>query len=326
MMHDACLRPGKVGIVLNPCSGTLRRALPKFRLLARNVPGAAVLEATTPQEIAHAVHHFQLRESDLLVVLGGDGTLQAALSILLSREPSSLPTVLVVPGGTTNMSATDLGARLSAEKTLTSLSAWLAGNAATPKIVSRAALRVDGPLDHGPRFGMFFGIGAVVNGVRYYHRELRPKRVPRAVGPSLAFGRMLLSALHNLPHNLFPALPARLGTHRGVWEGDWMLVFATTLNRLLAGSRPYWGTERQPIHLTAIAHRPKRLALILPFLLWGRACSMIKEQDGYFSHNFTRMDLDGADEYVLDGEIFAAQGTMSLSATDPIRFMTFQDP
>jgi hypothetical protein len=52
---------------------------------------------------------------------------------------------------------------------------------------------------------------------------------------------------------------------------------------------------------------------------------MIKEQDGYFSHNFTRMDLDGAEEYVLDGEIFPAQGTITLAATDPIRFMTFQD-
>nr|NYU06835.1 acylglycerol kinase family protein [Pseudomonas sp. SbOxS1] len=322
-MHEACARPGKVAIVLNPCSGTLRRALPRFRLLARNVPGAMVLEATTAQEIADAVCHFQLRESDLLVILGGDGTLQAALSILLSREPAGLPTVLVIPGGTTNMSAIDLGARLSAEKALTSLSAWLAGNCAAPKIVSRAALRVDGPPYQGPRFGMFFAIGAVVNGVRYYHRELRPKRVPGALGPSLAFGRMLLSALKNLPHDLFPALPARLGTHRGVWEGDWLLVFATTLNRLLAGSRPYWGTEQQPIHLTAIAHRPRRLALILPFLLRGRACSMIKEQDGYFSHNFTRMDLGGADEYVLDGEIFAAQGTITLAATAPIRFMTF---
>ena len=324
-MHDACPRPQKVGIVLNPCSGTIRRALPRFRLLARNVPGAAVLEATAAQEIADAVSHFQLRESDLLVILGGDGTLQAALSLLLSREPTSLPTILVVPGGTTNMSAIDLGARLSVEKALVSLSAWLAGNAATPTIVSRAALRVDDPLDHGPRFGMFFGIGAVVNGVRYYHRELRPKRVPGALGPSLAFGRMLLSALHTLPHDLFRALPARLGTHRGAWEGDWLVVFATTLNRLLAGIRPYWGTEQAPIHLTAIAHRPKRLALILPFLLWGRANSMIKEQDGYFSHNFTRMDLDGADEYVLDGEIFPAQGTITLAATDPIRFMTFQD-
>ncbi|WP_250548266.1 diacylglycerol kinase family protein [Pseudomonas fluorescens] len=297
--------------------------MPKFRLLARNVRGAAVLEATTPQQIAHAVRHFQLRESDLLVILGGDGTLQAAISSLLSREPSSLPIVLVVPGGTTNMSAIDLGAHLSVEKALMSLSNWLAGNVATPKIVSRAALRVDDPLCHGPRFGMFFGIGAVVNGVRYYHRTLRPKRVPGALGPSLAFGRMLLSALHNLPHDLFRALPARLGTQHGVWEGDWLVVFATTLNRLLAGSRPYWGTEQEPIHLTAIAHRPKRLALILPFLLCGRAISMIKEQDGYFSHNFTRMDLGGADEYVLDGEIFAAQGTITLAATDPIRFMTF---
>ncbi|WP_236708484.1 diacylglycerol/lipid kinase family protein [Pseudomonas sp. Root562] len=323
MMRDACPRPQKIGILLNPCSGTLRRALPRFRLLARDVPGASVLEATSADEIADAVCDFQLRESDLLVVVGGDGTLQAAISFLLSQEPACLPTVLVIPGGTTNMSAIDLGARLSAEKALTGLSAWLAGDATAAKVVSRAALRVDSGLQHAAQFGMFFGVGAVVNGVRYYHRTLRPKRVPGALGPTLALGRMLFSALHNLPHDLFCALPARLGTHRGVWERDWLVVFATTLDRLLAGSRPYWGTEPQPIHLTAIAHRPRRLALVLPLLLWGRAVSLIKEQDGYFSHNFTRMDLGGADEYVLDGEIFPAQGTITLAATAPIRFMTF---
>jgi hypothetical protein len=322
-MHDADPRPRKVGIVLNPCSGTVRRALPRFRLLARDVPGATVLEATTAEEIARAVSHFQLRECDLLVVLGGDGTLQAAISRLLSHEPSSLPTVLVMPGGTTNMSAIDLGARLSVAKALKRLPAWLAGQAVKPKIVARAALRVDSPLCPAPRFGLFFGIGAIVNGVRYYHQVLRPKRVPGALGPTLAFGRLLFSALHHLPAELLRALPARLCTHRGVWERDWLVVFATTLDRLLAGSRPYWGTEQQPIHLTAIAQRPKRLALILPLLLWGRAGSMIKEQDGYFSHNFTRMDLGGANEYVLDGEIFAAHGTITLAATVPIRFMTF---
>jgi hypothetical protein len=322
-MHDDCPRPRKVGIVLNPCGGTVRRALPRFRVLAGSVPGAGVLEATTPLEIARAVDQFQLSEGDLLVILGGDGTLQAAISNLLSREPSSLPCVLVIPGGTTNMSAADLGARLSAEKCLSSLSAWLAGNAVKPTIVLRPALRVDDPLDCEPRFGMFFGIGAVVNGVRYFHQQLRPKRVPGALGPTLALGRMLFAALHNLPHNLFRALPARLGTHRGVWEGDWLVVYATTLDRLLAGSRPYWGSEAGPVHLTAIAHRPRRLALILPLLLWGRAASRLKEQDGYYSHNFTRMDLSGADEYVLDGEIFAAQGPLKLAATAPIRFMTF---
>ncbi len=322
-MHDVCPRPQKVGVVLNPCSGTVRRALPRFRRLAGDVPGASVLEATTAREIAHAVHDLQLNESDLLVVLGGDGTLQAVISILLSHEPCRLPAVMVIPGGTTNMSAVDLGARLSVEKALTRLSAWLSGKAVAPKVVSRAALRVDSPLHHVPRFGMFFGIGAVVNGVRYYHQTLRPKRVPGALGPVLALGRMLFGALHDLPHDLFRALPARLGTHRGVWERDWLVVYATTLDRLLAGSRPYWGTEQQPIHLTAIAHRPRRLAFILPLLLWGRAVSMLKEQDGYFSHNFTRMDLGGADEYVLDGEIYAAQGTLTLAATDPIRFMTF---
>lgn len=88
----------KSGLCSTLAAAPLRRALARFRLLARNVPGATVLEATTPGEIAHAVRHFQLKESDLLVILGGDGTLQAAISILLSREPSSLPTIAVIPG------------------------------------------------------------------------------------------------------------------------------------------------------------------------------------------------------------------------------------
>ena len=66
MMRDACPRPQKIGILLNPCSGTLRRALPRFRLLARDVPGASVLEATSADEIADAVCDFQLQELSLI--------------------------------------------------------------------------------------------------------------------------------------------------------------------------------------------------------------------------------------------------------------------
>src|SRR3546814_7056695 len=67
--------------------------------------------------------------SDLIVVIGGDGTLQGLLTALLRQPDGAVPDLLVIPAGTTNMSAADLGARHKPEPALRALAAWQTGRA-----------------------------------------------------------------------------------------------------------------------------------------------------------------------------------------------------
>ncbi|MGV6473713.1 diacylglycerol/lipid kinase family protein [Azotobacter vinelandii] len=322
-MPEAGARPARIGILLNPDSGRVRRRLPALRRIAAALPAALLQEVSGPREIEQALRLWQAGAQDLVVILGGDGTLQATLTALLREPAGDLPALLVVPAGTTNMSAGDLGARLRPEAALHALHAWLQGTGPAPRTVERAVLRIDGETGRDSQFGMFFGAGAILGGVRYFHRHIRPTGVRGALGPALAFARMLLSLLGNRPHPLLPAMRARLSTASGDWHDDWLLVLASTLDRLLVGCRPYWGEDRAPVHFTALAHRPRRLLRVLPALLCGRGAKVAREHDGYLSRNLDALELSGPEDFLLDGELFEARESIRLSSTLPLRFSTF---
>lgn len=90
---------GRVGILLNPNSGRIRRRLELLRRLAADVPGVDLHETPRAEDLASALRSMPTTTTELLVVMGGDGTLQAVLTVLL-RQGSALPPLLVIPAGT----------------------------------------------------------------------------------------------------------------------------------------------------------------------------------------------------------------------------------
>jgi diacylglycerol kinase (ATP) len=320
-LTDSTPRPERIGIVLNPASGYVRRNLPRLRGLAAGIAGATVIEAITDEQISSAVDALGLGPDDLLVVMGGDGTLQAALTAMLRRESLAVPCVLALPAGTTNMSAADLGSRSKPAVALQALNDWLGGKTSAPAICARSVLQVSDAGATPPRFGMFFGAGAIINGVRYFHNNLRPKGIRGALGPSLAFVRMVLSLFRGAEYTALPATPARLHLLPHPVFAPWLLVLATTLDTLLLGSTPYWGREKAPMHFTAIAHRAPRLLRSLIFLLRGKSSATMKGNPAYISHNLDHTAIDDLTEYLLDGEIFPVHGQLQLSATPAVRFI-----
>jgi hypothetical protein len=320
-MTDSTPRPARIGIVLNPASGHVRRHLQRLRERVAGIPGATVIEATSDEQITDAVTSLQMGPADLLVVIGGDGTLQAALTAMLRRERLATPYVLALPAGTTNMSAADLGARLKPAAALQRLDDWLTGKSSAPAVCARAVLQIADASSTPPRFGMFFGAGAIINGVRYFHNNLRPKGIRGALGPSLAFVRMVLSLFRGAEYTALPATPARLHLQPHPVFAPWLLILATTLDTLLLRSTPYWGREKAPVHFTAIAHKAPRLLRSLFFLLRGKSSATMKGNQAYISHNLDHTAIDDLTEYLLDGEIFSVHGQLQLSATPAVRFI-----
>ncbi|MBD1552070.1 diacylglycerol/lipid kinase family protein [Pseudomonas typographi] len=318
---DVPPRPGRIGIVLNPGSGYVRRHLQPLRVCAARIADATVIEASSEAQITHAVETLQLGRADLLVVIGGDGTLQAALTALLRLGPLVAPYVLALPAGTTNMSAADLGVRSKPLAALERLNGWLTDQAPAPSLSARAVLQVSDADQAQPRFGLFFGAGAIISGVRYFHTRVRPKGVRGALGPSLAFVRLLLALFRGREHSLLPATPARLHLGPHPLQAPWLLILGTTLNTLLLGSTPYWGREKAPMHFTAIAHRAPRLLPSLLPLLRGKSNETMRHNEAYVSHNLSHTTIDDLTEYLLDGEIFSSHGPLHLSTTPPIRFI-----
>ncbi|MGY2337733.1 acylglycerol kinase family protein [Pseudomonas sp. SDO5532_S415] len=322
-MIDPIALPKHVGVVFNPKSGHVSRNLKTLRRLALQIPHSMVIEATNPTEIAEALDTFNLGVNDLLVVIGGDGSLQAALTASLRRSMNSTPLILALPAGTTNMSAVDLGMTMTPASTLEALISWLIGTSPAPSVSTRSILQISDAGSSLPQFGLFFGAGAIIDGVRYFHSEVRPKNIRGALGPAFTFMRMLLSLFRRNEQDVNLATRAGLQLQHQYLYSPWLLILATTLDKLLLKSTPYWGLERAPMHFTAIAHHAPRLLSSLPFLLRGKSNAAMQESRAYVSQNLTHAAIHDLNEYLLDGELFATRSPLCLSADVSARFILF---
>jgi len=298
----------------NPGSGGWQRAGETLRRSVAAIPGSLYGEGREPEAIARAIREFQSSSADALVIAGGDGTVQAVLTALAAGDWR--PPLALVPCGTTNMTALDLGVKEHPEKVMHRLADAFSGGASLD-LRTRAALHVaDGS---GRRCGMFFGAGLVPAGVRYFGRRLRrPGRTGEA-RPGVALLRYLGGLLVG---RAGPPTRARIredGT--AILEGEYTVILASTLDRLLLGFRPYWGREDAPVHFTAVRASPRQVWRRLPGILRGKGVPPHAAGD-YHSRNLHRLEiwLDG--EYVLDGEIYPASGDVPLSIEPvPFRFI-----
>ncbi len=77
---------GSVGLLFNPLSGRIRKRKEEIRRAAGRIPGAC-REVTNGQEIRDSVDAFMDASTDLLVIIGGDGTVQGVLGHLFATQP-----------------------------------------------------------------------------------------------------------------------------------------------------------------------------------------------------------------------------------------------
>src|SRR6185295_307659 len=97
-----------------------------------------------------------------IFISSGDGTVQA-IQTCLAEGTAPLPRLCLLPHGTTNMTAADLG---FSTRSVSSQADFIAGHAAS-EVKSRPTIRIANPADGRVRHGMFLGTGAVTTAVRF---------------------------------------------------------------------------------------------------------------------------------------------------------------
>ena len=102
----------RIGVVHNTRSERNKRGVAKLRSVlegASDVVELDLADGTTPGGI---LRELAGREAGLVVINGGDGTVQRVLTELLETRPSSeLPSLAILARGMANMTASDVGLR-----------------------------------------------------------------------------------------------------------------------------------------------------------------------------------------------------------------------
>jgi hypothetical protein len=70
------------------------------------------------------------------------------------------------------------------------------------------------------------------------------------------------------------------------------------------GLYPYWGDEKAALHYAALRVRPPHLLQTLPFILRGRKSHLARPENGYFSHNASKIRLNLDSGFTLDGQLY----------------------
>jgi diacylglycerol kinase (ATP) len=290
-------------------------------------PQVAHVETSSAAAVPEALSELAGNEVELLVINGGDGTLQHALTEILGHGEfdGRVPLVALLRGGRTNMTALDLGTRRDPVRAMASLIEAVRGDRIRERTVERRVLRVRYGSGHESRYGMFFGAGVIQRGIELVHRVFPPGRSQGVLGASLVTGALLgrLALLGDARGVLTPDKVRILVDGWPADRGESRLVMATTLDRLFLRMRPFWGSGPGSVRFTALSAEAKQLKRVLPGILRGRPGRVVTERNGYTSRNAKCVDLELSCGFTVDGELVEPRPgrILSITAENTVRFV-----
>lgn len=321
-------KPLRVGLLSNPQSGNNRRYFKNIGTLLTNHPEISHCETPNAAAVDGALQYLAEQNIELLIINGGDGTVQALLTTLLQHQPfQRLPLLAILPTGTTNMTAGDVGLQGNPHRALASVLTW-AQNPQTPAhLVQRPVLCVQTHPQTAPLFGMFFGAGAIIRGIEFCHQRLYTMGLRQPWAPGLATLRVLAAMARRDPgYSAGVTISVGLGRQPPAPPQDFLLLLVSSLERLFLGLRPYWGHEPDALFYTAIRAKPKHGLRALPPLFWGRPHRLSTPENGYASHNIDTVRLFMSERFTLDGELYTPDSTSGCVTVSQGPWMSFIRP
>ncbi|MGI9498399.1 MAG: diacylglycerol/lipid kinase family protein [Geminicoccaceae bacterium] len=314
----------RLAVISNPNSQRNRQgALDGLRAVLASHPGVLHGELWDFADLGAMIRRFLEDGVEIIAVNGGDGTVQAVLTELGRRDPDDgSPKLAVLAGGMTNVIAKDVGIDGKPDTALEHLIRSLVDdekNGGPPvEIVSRPLIGLALHPDQPPVYGMFFGAAGFYQAVQLANDKVRRKGIAGS-----------LASASTLALSLFRLLFGRSGSDDRLYRGEpmvigldgvrrpetsYLLLIATTLDRLILGLMPFWSDGRTirdgrtaqdggAIRYTSIDFPPQRLFRALVPVLRGRPARWMRDR-GYRSGSTGDMVIDIKSPVVLDGEIF----------------------
>lgn len=284
------------------------------------VDGIAHRVTRDPAELPQALDELLATQPEALAVNGGDGTLQTVLTELHRRGGwERLPPLVVLPGGTTNMSARDITGCGSLRRALAQFFALRNRPSGTWQVETRPVLNVM-TADGTVFCGLFFGIGAIVRGVEFWEEQLKRSRSVGEWGAGTALARGVVGvARRHAPFSIPTAVTLRVDDAPPS-EQEILLLLITVMRRLFLRLRPFWGPGEGPLSVSWVETGPQRFVRRLPALLRGWE-ERLPTDEGYHGCRARRVVLDLEDAWLLDGVVQTTPGPLTLSASDPLPFV-----
>lgn len=303
-------RPIRLGVINNPQSRYNMRpdrlASMCDRLERSGVPHR---EADTLEGIVAATQDLLRAGAELLVINGGDGTVHGVLTGLFRASwHRPAPLLAVLPGGTTNTTARNVGYAAMPGAALGELVAEAERGSLSGRIDRQPVMRVELGTDSEPLFAMFFGAGAVYHGIRFAKERVESRGLRGNLGAAIALAVFLGKIATGKGGTLFPPLQAGVLVDGEVQATERLLgILVSTMERQFLGLRPYWGEGPGPIRYSSLAYALRHLFRAAVPVMRGKPNRFVRPEFGYRSSNARRLELRLDSGFTLDGELFGPE-------------------
>lgn len=301
--------------------------LPRIRSFCAPRSDIFHYEVEDVDQIGEALQTIASVNPTILVINGGDGTVQATMTEMYhgGHFGENPPPIAVLPNGKTNLIAQDLGASgdpiHSLERIMEIAKSGIDGH-----VVGRELISLTGGDANGrPVIGMFLGGAGLADTILYCRHKVYPLGLPNGISHALTVMALLVSAIFKARFLPPRARPVRVSVLRGEEHlGKFALLIVTTLEKLLLNNQV--GNDRTsggPLKLMMVEQRPGAMF----GFVWASAFGKLGRS------NYSGVHLSHGDEIeisgdqssvILDGELFEAANDrpIRLTPTRPVPFLS----
>ncbi|MDQ3139898.1 MAG: diacylglycerol kinase [Pseudomonadota bacterium] len=318
----------RVALLSNPRSTGNRSLLPSVRRFCAEHKDIFHYEVEHVDQIGTALRTIARVKPKVLVINGGDGTVQATLTELYhgGHFGAHPPPVAVLPNGKTNLIALDLGAEgdplVALQRVLD-----IAASDMVPHIVSRELISLsDGSPSGKQVLGMFLGGAGLADTILFCRHKIYPLGLPNGFSHVLTVIAALLSMIFNFRSAFFPPVPSIVKVSvlkHGHRQGRYAFLMVTTLERLLlGGSSPTAEPAAGALQLILVERSPVALIRALIAAIRGRLGR--SDLAGVHLERGDEIRIEGDhSSVILDGELFEADRDhpIVLKSTAPVPFL-----
>ena len=315
----------RIALLSNPRSTGNIAQLSRIRAYCADHPEIFHYEVEKADQVGEALRTIACVRPKMLVINGGDGTVQTALTEIhngghFGDQP---PPVAVLPNGKTNLIALDLGAQGDPVRALAKL-VELAQSDLSQHLVARELISLTSGQEGQPVIGMFLGGAGLADTILYCRKKIYPLGLPNGLSHALTAIAVLLRMLFRVQASFLPPRPSTLQVsfeRGGRLSGKFALLAVTTLDKMLL-SGELASSRRGTLKLLAVEERP---ASLLRAFVAGISGKLGRSRlAGVHFEEADEISIEGeSSQLILDGETFHAEvgRPILLKPAEPLSFV-----
>jgi diacylglycerol kinase (ATP) len=291
-------------------------------------PHVHIAQPRARAQLPEALSEFAAKGIDLLVINGGDGTVRDVLTCGQAIFGDDWPAIAVLPKGKTNALTVDLG--IPDDWSLQdAIDALDAGTRTLRRPIAVSSIEEPGKVPTVSRVaGFIMGAGAFTKATQAGQSAHKLGAFDGMVVAVTGTWALLQSLFAGRGNAWRKGARMRIGlgtadapmAHSGRGDPEMrQLLFASTLERLPAGIRPF-GALRSGLKLVAVDQISRRTTALVPLVLLGKLRGGLRER-GIHQLAASQFSLSIDDQFILDGEAFPA-GDYRIEQGPELAFVT----